>query len=82
LRSPFVALPNVLLGRAAFAELLQREATTDALARELRRAIDRRRELCSACDEVEERLGHGHSPSREVADMLAPWLREACLVAS
>jgi lipid-A-disaccharide synthase len=80
--SPFVALPNVILGRAAFAELLQREATTDALARELRSAIDRRRELSLACDEIEDRLGHGHAPSREVAGMLAPWLREASLVAS
>jgi lipid-A-disaccharide synthase len=81
LRSPCVALPNVLLGREAFAELLQREATVDALARELRSSIDRRRELCLACDEVEELLGKGLSPSRAVADMLAPWLREASLVA-
>jgi len=82
LRSPYVALPNVLLGRMAFAELLQRDATIEALSRELRSAIDRRRELCSVCDEVEQRLGHGHSPSREVADMLVPWLRESSLIAS
>ncbi len=82
LRSRSVALPNILLGRLAFAELLQRDATPAALARELRSAIDRRRELWLACDDVEARLGHGHAPSREVAEMLAPWLREASLVAS
>jgi lipid-A-disaccharide synthase len=82
LRVPHVALPNVLLGRRVFAELLQRDATPAALARELRSAIDRRRELCVACDEVSRELGRGHTPSREVADMLAPWLREASLEAS
>jgi lipid-A-disaccharide synthase len=82
LRSPYVALPNVLLKRAAFTELLQREATTSALARALRQAIDRRRELCLACDEVAALLRVDRAPSQEVYRMLAPWLREASLVAS
>jgi lipid-A-disaccharide synthase len=82
LRSPYVALPNIILGRPAFAELLQRDATASALARALRRAIDRRSELCLACDEVRARLGPRRSPSRQVYGMLAPWLREASLVAS
>jgi lipid-A-disaccharide synthase len=82
LRSPYVALPNVLLGRPAFAELLQRQATAHAMSRALRDAIDRRRELCILCDEVRTLLGKGHSPSREVSGMLIPWLRESSLVAS
>jgi lipid-A-disaccharide synthase len=82
LRAPYVALPNVLLGRPAFTELLQRNVTSSALARALRRAIDRRRELCLACDEVRAALGPARSPSREVYAMLAPWLRETSLVAS
>jgi lipid-A-disaccharide synthase len=82
LRTPFVALPNVLLRRAAFTELLQREATTPALSRALRRAIDGRRELCLACDEVDRLLGPQRTPSREVSAMLTPWLRETSLVAS
>ncbi len=76
LESPHVALPNVLLGREAFTELLQRKATTAALTRALRGALDRRRELVLVCDEVETILGRGRSPSREVAHMLLPWLRE------
>jgi hypothetical protein len=64
----------VLLGRAAFDELLQRDATAPRLAKSLARALDRRRELVAACDEVEARLGAQRSPSREVARMLAPWL--------
>jgi lipid-A-disaccharide synthase len=80
LLSPHIALPNVLLGRPAFSELLQRDATTRALTRALRGAVDRRRELVLACDEVESILGGRRTPSREVARMLLPWLREASLV--
>jgi lipid-A-disaccharide synthase len=82
LRSPYVALPNVLLGRPAFAELLQRDATRLGMSKALRHAIDRRRELCILCDEVRALVGTRHSPSREVSRMLVPWLRESSLVAS
>jgi lipid-A-disaccharide synthase len=81
-RSRYVALPNVLLGRRVFTELLQRDATAAKMAEALRLALDRRRELSLACDEVKALFGDGHSPSREVADMLVPWLRERSLVAS
>jgi len=74
LRTSDVSLPNVLLGRRAFTELLQREARADRLARALADALDRRAELVQACAEVEERLGAGREPSRRVARMLAPWL--------
>jgi lipid-A-disaccharide synthase len=80
LKSPHVALPNVLLGRPAFAELLQRKATVRALTRALRGAMDRHRELVLACDEVEAILGSERTPSRKVARMLLPWLREPSLV--
>jgi len=76
LHTPYVALPNVLLGRNAFTELLQRKATAAALTRALRGALDRRREFVLACDEVEALLGSGRSPSRTVARMLRPWLQE------
>jgi lipid-A-disaccharide synthase len=79
LKTPYVALPNILLGRPVFAELLQRDVTTHAVARELRRAIDRRRELGLACDELERQLGVNHTPSESVYGMLAPWLRETSL---
>jgi lipid-A-disaccharide synthase len=72
LRTPHVALPNVILGRRAFPELLQ----DDARAERMRRALD---ELDIAraradCGEVRRRLGEGHVPSRADADMIEPWL--------
>ncbi len=40
-RTPFVALPNILAGKALVPELLQDEATGEALAVELLRVLDR-----------------------------------------
>lgn len=74
LRTPHVGLPNVLLGRRAFAELLQRDARPDRMAQALGEALDRRRDLLSACEELELVLGRGHTPSASVARLLAPWL--------
>jgi lipid-A-disaccharide synthase len=74
LRTPHVGLPNVLLGRRAFAELLQRDARPDRMAQALAEAIDRRRDLLRACEELELVLGRGHTPSASVARLLAPWL--------
>jgi lipid-A-disaccharide synthase len=79
LLGPHVALPNVLLGRPAFTELLQRHVTVRELTRALRGAMDCRRELVPACDEVEAILGDARTPSREVARMFLPWLRESSL---
>jgi lipid-A-disaccharide synthase len=73
-RTEHVALPNVILGRRAFDEHLQRDATPARLAKSLGRALDRRRELVDACDEVEALLLGACAPSERVARMLAPWL--------
>jgi lipid-A-disaccharide synthase len=75
LRTPRIALPNILLGREAFPELLQRDACAPTLAAAVLRALDERPRLLSECDEVERSLGTTSTPSREVAAMLAPWLR-------
>ncbi len=72
--APFVALPNVLLGRPAFSELLQRNAQPERFAEELARALDGRRSRVAACQEVSRILGPSQTPSREVARMLSPWL--------
>jgi lipid-A-disaccharide synthase len=74
IRTPHIALPNVLLARPAFTELLQREVRADRIASGLADAIDRRAALLATCDEVEARLGDRRRPSVDVARMLAPWL--------
>ncbi len=72
-----VALPNVLLGRAAFPELLQRDATATRIADTLADVLDRREELVRACDEVVSALGGRTQASVEVAQMIRPWLEPA-----
>ena len=72
--TPFVALPNVLLGRAAFPELLQREVSPRRIAEALGNALDRRKELLAACAEVEKVLQNRSHASEHVARMLEPWL--------
>jgi lipid-A-disaccharide synthase len=74
LRTPHVALPNVLLGRRVFTELLQRDARLDRMAHALADALDRREELVAACRDVESALGEARTPSAAVATMLSPWL--------
>jgi len=74
LRTKHVALPNVLLGRPAFAELLQRDARAPGIAAALADALDRRGALVVECDAVANALGGARTPSVAVARMLAPWL--------
>jgi lipid-A-disaccharide synthase len=74
LKVEHVALPNVLLGRPAFPELLQRQVRADTLADAMGKALDDRPKLLAACDQVEAILGEPKSASREVARLLAPWL--------
>src|SRR6202035_53883 len=73
-RTPHIALPNVLLGERVFAELVQREVRVDRLAAALGDALDRRAALLGACARVEATLGTQRMPSLAVARMLAPWL--------
>lgn len=74
LRTPHVALPNVLLGRRAFPELLQRDACAPRIALALADALDHRSALVADCDAVEAALLRANRPSWQVARMLAPWL--------
>jgi lipid-A-disaccharide synthase len=75
-RTPHVALPNVLLRRRAFPELLQRDVRAARIADALADVLDRRRELVADCDQVRAALdGAGRTaPSATVARMLAPWV--------
>jgi lipid-A-disaccharide synthase len=69
-----IALPNVLLGRPVFPELLQRDARATRLATALADVLDRRPEFVAACDEVAAALGDAKTPSAAVAGLLAPML--------
>ena len=73
-RTPHVALPNVLLGRRAFPELLQRDVTGPRIALALAEALDRRGALAAECDALEACLLPARHPSAMVARMLVPWL--------
>jgi len=72
--TPHVALPNILLGRAAFPELLQRQATAARMADALTNVLEERASFLGACAEVETALGGRSSASSTVARMLEPWL--------
>lgn len=74
LQTPWVALPNVLLGRAAFPELLQRDAASTRIAEALTRVLDERESFLASCALVERSLADRCNPSGEVARMLEPWL--------
>jgi lipid-A-disaccharide synthase len=74
LRTSQIALPNILLGREAFAELVQRDVQPKKIAHALGRALDARASLLRACTAVEDALGPRRNPSRDVARMLRPWL--------
>lgn len=74
LETPHVALPNVLLGRPAFPELLQRNATAERISDELTKVLDERDGFLASCTELDAVLGDHASPSDAVARMLEPWL--------
>lgn len=74
LRTRQVALPNILLGRLTFPELLQQDVRAPAVADALSGVLDRRSEYLKACDDVRSALGTARHPSSAVAQMLAPWL--------
>ncbi len=73
-KTPYVALPNILLGRDAFPELLQRQATAERMSEALANVLRQRESFLGACAEVEAVLGGQNHASANVARMLEPWL--------
>lgn len=76
-RVPHIGLPNLVLGREAFPELLQGAVTAEAIARAARVVLGAHAARLRDCEEVRARLasptGTG-MPSERVAAMLASWL--------
>jgi lipid-A-disaccharide synthase len=72
--TPHVALPNILLGRGAFPELLQRHATASRMTDALANVLEERDSFLEACAAIEKTLDGHRSASQTVARMLEPWL--------
>jgi lipid-A-disaccharide synthase len=75
-RVPFIAMPNIVLGRRVVPELIQKAATPDALAREITRLLDSESERAEVTDglaEVRSRLlvpGAAERAARLVLEMV------------
>ncbi|RYZ63148.1 MAG: hypothetical protein EOP08_11470 [Proteobacteria bacterium] len=67
-------MPNLILGRRAFSELLQRDVTPYKLYRAVREVMRKRESYLESCAEVRTRLGENHRPSEKVAAILSEWL--------
>jgi lipid-A-disaccharide synthase len=74
LKTEYVALPNVLLKRQAFTELVQRDVQPKRIGEALARTLRLRPKLLGDCAAVDQSLGSQSTPSRVVAAMLLPWL--------
>jgi lipid-A-disaccharide synthase len=76
LRTPHVALPNVLLGQRVFPELLQKDVSGATVAKALGRVLDARSALGVQCARLEMllRTGAPEGPSKAVAAMVERFL--------
>ncbi len=74
LRTPFVALPNVILGRPIWPELLQSDANGPRMAAEVRKVLERRARFDDAARELRACLGEERSPANRIASRLRRWL--------
>jgi lipid-A-disaccharide synthase len=74
LRSHHIALPNVLLDRRAFPELVGHDASAERMMSAVDDVLTRRSEFLGDCDAVAGRLASHGLPSENVARMLEPWL--------
>jgi len=76
LQVPQVGLPNLVLHRACFPELLQGRLSEAALAAAAQEVLDGRETYLRACHEVRVRLSRGApvAPSSRVAEILEAWL--------
>jgi len=76
LETPYVGLPNAILGRRAFPELLQNRMNAATLASEMQHMLTRRQQYREACLAVRARTERPGAalPSERVARLLESWL--------
>ncbi|GIW39589.1 MAG: lipid-A-disaccharide synthase [Candidatus Binatia bacterium] len=73
-RVPYLAMPNLLLGRELYPELLQSRVTAENMIRALEDVVARRAELEGGFDEVRGRLGRPGA-ARRAAELALDLLR-------
>lgn len=75
-RTPHIALPNVLLGERRYPELVQEGASPAAIARELTAILDGQRRGAQSARELRQRLAidDGDTFGARVASLVRPWL--------
>jgi lipid-A-disaccharide synthase len=76
-RVPHIGLPNLVLGRRAFPELVQYAATPGSVATAALSLLESREEALASCRDVRTALEAGldpRTPSARVADLLTPLL--------
>jgi lipid-A-disaccharide synthase len=74
LRVPSIGLPNVLLGRRAYPELLQQDAEPALMARSLRAVLDDLEAYQPLARELRERMAPPASPQRTSHERIAAWM--------
>jgi lipid-A-disaccharide synthase len=77
-RTPFIALPNILLGAAVYPELVDRRAEPVGMARALVSVLERRSAFTTSAHELRERLARpgpaGNTAAARAACLLSDWL--------
>lgn len=67
LRTPHIALPNIILGELAFPELLQEQVTAPVIAQRCTHLLDHKREYLARCEAVQKALRSHWTPARREA---------------
>ncbi|NOT84709.1 MAG: lipid-A-disaccharide synthase [Methylococcaceae bacterium] len=62
INTPFIGLPNIMAGKAVVKELIQQDATPEALAAEVDKILtdaDYRQNMCAELQQIKQQLGQG-----------------------
>jgi lipid-A-disaccharide synthase len=76
-KTPFIGLPNIVLGKGIVKELIQHEATAENLAAEVKRILTDKayaNEMRTGLAQVKEQLGQGGG-SKNMAELALEMLK-------